>query len=287
MVPTQMSKIQRMIKDFLRVAITWPTALEKERRSEKEIHPKEKMKSQNQLNWKGVTPSQSPNLQKTFATELAKAEELERQRMAQLLHDFLQPLLVGARYHLSCLRRQKGEQSQATIDRIDEILNESLSVSRSMTAELSPRILSEAGLLPAIKWLGEQYGTRHGLRVEVTGDGETGNDTEEIRTTMFQAAREVLLNVAKHAHATLVKMKLTRIQDKLVCVIDDDGVGFDPVKVQQTKNIVGGFGLAHLRERLALLGGNLKLQSAPGKGTRVIISCPVRASRPPRPLQEM
>ena len=227
---------------------------------------------------KGVAATQSPKSQvsrQTLAAEVTKAEEQERRRLAQVLHDDLQPLLVGARFHLCCLRRQNKEQSfQDALDKIDTIFCECLSVSRSLTTELSPRVLCDGGLLPALQWLAKSYGERHGLKVEVIAEEEIGIDDEAVRIALFQAARELLLNVVKHAHAKTVTLYLSRPKSgQTSLVVSDDGDGFDPAKIHERKAMIGGFGLRHLRERILCLGGSLQVESAPGKGSRFTLIC--------------
>jgi signal transduction histidine kinase len=209
--------------------------------------------------------------------ELAQAEERERRRVAGVLHDSIQQLLVGARYGVETLRGQcRAEAFQQTIHHVDDLLGRCLETSRSLTMELSPPILYEAGLAPALKWLGRWFQQTHGLIVNVAADDQALADTEPIRVTVFHAVRELLFNVVKHAKVRRARVHMSRVgENRIKILVTDKGAGFEPTRLQAGEGKTGGFGLFSLRERLALLGGQMEVESAPGRGSRFTLIVPL------------
>ena len=216
-----------------------------------------------------------------LTTELVQAEARERRRLAQILHDSLQQLLVGARYNLELLRKQgDAPDSQATVLRIDGFLADCIRISRSLTAELSPPILYEAGLAAALRWLGRWFQETHGLAVHITAEHELLAEPEDVKVTVFQAVRELLFNVVKHAQVKQAQVRIAPPEDcQLEIVVSDKGAGFDPVRLRARKGKGGGLGLFSLRQRLESLGGQLVVESAPGLGSRFILRLPLKPQR--------
>ena len=148
---------------------------------------------------------------RALAAELVSAEERERRRLAQILHDHLQQLLAGARYGLESLReRERTNTAREAVARIDGMLGECMEVSRSLTAELSPPVLHEAGLGAALEWLGLWYREQHGLTVILEIDDTAVISKDDDRVLMFQAVRELLFNVVKHARVKVAHLKTFR-----------------------------------------------------------------------------
>jgi PAS domain S-box-containing protein len=215
---------------------------------------------------------------RTLAAELSRAEERERQRLARILHDHLQQLLVAARLNITTLqRRLTDESAQRAVARVDDVLDEAIRTSRSLTAELSPPVLFDAGLAPALNWLARWMQENQGLKVEVEAEDLGDQPPEGLRAMLFQATRELLFNVVKHAGVNHAKLTMHRVpDDKIELTVRDEGVGFDPSRIGQEKET--GFGLFSIRERLGLLGGELRVISAPGQGTQVTMRVPMRGA---------
>ncbi|MEN6452295.1 MAG: response regulator [Thermoguttaceae bacterium] len=216
-----------------------------------------------------------------LASELTRTEQRERRRLAQLLHDDLQQLLYAARLNLGSLQsRAEDESTQELIGRVDELLSQSIARSRSLTVQLSPPVLYDAGLSAALEWLGRYVQETLGLAVDVTAATAAEPESEDLRILLFDATRELLFNVAKHAGTRRACVATSiPVAGRLELVVADDGAGFDPARSRADNNTGGGFGLLSIRERLELLGGQMSIDAAVGHGTRVTIRVPCRPNQ--------
>ena len=213
---------------------------------------------------------------RALAGELAMTEQRERRRMAKVLHDHLQQLLVGAKFRTVILGRAGDEITKQAASEIEHLLDESISVSRSLTAELSPPILHEGGLSAGLAWLARWMGDRHGLAVEMTIEEDLPEVAEDVRVLLFESVRELLFNAVKHAHVRSARVHLRQISGKQVQIsVSDLGPGFDPGQVKKAGERGGGFGLFGVRERLDLVGGRMEIDSAPSRGTLITLVAPV------------
>lgn len=211
-----------------------------------------------------------------LANELTQAEQHERKRLAQTLHDGLQQLLVAARMRLNVARAQISDR------RVLELLNQadahvcdSIQTSRTLAIELSPPVLHDGDLGQALEWLGRRFAEKYRLAVtvEVRHAGEGLPD--DVKTFLFQAANELLFNVVKHAQTDRAGVCLEQRDDRQICLrVEDEGKGFDPSIGGEGQP--AGLGVFGIRERLEALGGELLVDSSPGRGTRAELLIPVR-----------
>lgn len=209
-------------------------------------------------------------------TELTHAEERERRRLAQLLHDHLQQLLAGAKLHVTVVHNQSlGSPTAPTLMQAMALLDQSIAASRTLTVELSPPVLHEGSLAQALAWLAGWVQEQHGLTVVTELDPHAEPAGEDLRVLLFQATRELLFNVVKHAHTDRAYLTMRLVQgDQIELAVADKGVGFAGPAVEDAQASPGGFGLFSIRERLQLLGGRMEVQSAPQQGTRVTLYAP-------------
>jgi PAS domain S-box-containing protein len=214
-----------------------------------------------------------------LAAELTRTEQRERQRLAQILHDHLQQLLVAAKLHLSSLRsRTRSESLREGLGRVHDMLLAALEASRSLTVELSPPVLRKGSMRDVLHWLAGWIRNRHGLMVNVETDTAAEPQSLEIRVLLFQAVRELLFNVVKHAAVNQAGVQLRCEGEWLKVVVSDEGVGFEP-SLSATDDSKGtGFGLLSIRERLELMGGRLEIESTLGHGTRMTLVAPIQLS---------
>jgi signal transduction histidine kinase len=142
---------------------------------------------------------------------------------------------------------------------------------RRLAVELRPSALDDFGLGPALERLVDTHRQDASVEVdlEVRLDGE--RLPSEVETTLYRIVQEALTNVAKHADATRISILLMRKDEAAVLVVEDDGKGFDPGEIRPES-----LGIAGMRERVGLLGGQLRLEGAPGKGTTLAVEVPLR-----------
>jgi len=221
---------------------------------------------------------------RALAMQLTRTEQRERRRLARVLHDSLQQLLVGARLRVQRLRTADGHgDCPAAAGEIDDLLSEALAVSRSLMTDLYPSVLYNVGLAAALEWLGNHIMAAGDLAVVVEADEQASPGDDDLAALLFDATRELLLNVVKHAGATLVRVILRQAGENLIIEVRDNGAGFPPQAAADNQSTGTGLGLFSIRERLAMIGGRLEIDSTPGHGATVTLVAPVAATAPADP----
>jgi len=216
---------------------------------------------------------------RALAAHALLAEEKERRRLADRMHDELGALLATSCMKLGDLvTGESSPQTVQTIAGIRTILEQAIKETQSMTFELASPILYELGLGDALEQLCEQMQEEYGLAWTVEWDQQAGTDDLDLRSVLFRGARELLYNVVKHSQARHVKLTLRAIGHQMELTVEDDGIGFDVAKAGCSFSAAGGFGLFSLRQRLQHFGGRLRFAGAPGKGVRASMSCPLSVS---------
>jgi len=207
-----------------------------------------------------------------LAMELSQAEDRERKRLAELLHDDLQQLLAAAKFQLGLLSgRFKNEAMvQEMTGEIKQVLVEAIGKSRSLSHELSPPVLGQSDLCEIFEWMGEQMKAKHGLTVHLDALCPVHVDYEPLKAFLYKTVQEMLFNVIKHAKVKEARLRLRRANGRLWLCVSDKGRGFDPQEIGKT----AGFGLLSVRERIELLGGRMRIKSAPGMGSIFVIAVP-------------
>jgi len=218
--------------------------------------------------------------------ELNQVEQRERRNLAQLLHDHLQQLLVAARLKLSLLGRPlREEPAQRLLRQLDSLLSDGITETRSLTTRLAPPVLYELGLGTSLQWLAEHMEQTFGLHVALTLDAEAESMAEDTRVLLFQAVREMLFNVVKHAQVDTACVELKRLEGERVrVVVSDAGKGFAPTAFSPSGPGGHGFGLANICQRLELMDARMEIVSVPGRGTRITLDAPGGQS-PPLPAE--
>ena len=209
---------------------------------------------------------------RSLASELSLAEERMRRRIATNVHDNIGQNLGISKIKLESLRESVSSPDVAeSLNEIGELIGQTIESTRSLTFELSPPVLYELGFEPAVEWLVRHTRRRHGLSTDFKSDGRPKPLDHDVRVLLFQAVRELLVNVVKHAQATSVTVSTRRVGDKIQVSVADDGVGFDISELSSQGYKTGGFGLFNIRERLGQIGGRLNVESKPGRGTKVTL----------------
>lgn len=207
-----------------------------------------------------------------LARNLTHAEQRERDHLYELLHDEMQPLLVAARLSLSGLGIHTPPDEYLRIAaEANQHISRVIGVARRLSLQLSPPLIRERGLNPALESLCRWVRDNHGLQVDLSSAPEAESDDMALRLLCFNAVRELLMNVVKHAGAARVALTLQLVdRDSLRITVADRGSGFDPAA------ITGGSGLSAIERRLGMLGGSLQIDSRPGHGTVATLLAPLR-----------
>jgi signal transduction histidine kinase len=209
----------------------------------------------------------------SLASELSLSEERERRRIATNLHDRIAQSLAFARLKLASL----SESTWLTpLKEVRELIEQAIVDTRSLTFELSPPVLYELGLVAALEWLARKIQQEHQIQTRFHDDGQPKSLDEDFRVVLFQAVRELLVNVVKHARASHVQVLVRRDADALRIIIEDDGVGFELLKARDRRESARSFGLFNIRERVEYLGGRVTIRSQIGRGTRVTLIAPLK-----------
>ena len=206
-----------------------------------------------------------------LAADLTHAEQAERQRLAEVLHDDLQQLLYALQIRAEILAGHLTTEDQLALSaELEDLLTRALTTTRSLTVDLSPPVLQGEGLEGSLRWLALQFKETQDFDVRI--EGEATVVQPDIHTLLFRSVRELLFNVVKHAEASSATVRVSQNEHEITVDVTDDGVGFAAGEVVGRK---AGFGLFSVRERLGLIGGSLDIESADGEGTRARITCPV------------
>lgn len=211
------------------------------------------------------------NLQ-AMAAEIVIADERSRQQLAADLHDTVIQTLGAAKLRSELLREYVAKKGIKLFSDMKDLLSQSIQESRQIMAELSPPVLNEFGFIPALEWLTEQISNQNGLEIKFRGKDVPDYLSHEVEVLLFQSTRELLMNITKHSQAQRAAVSVMDKGENIRITVKDDGVGFHgKVSFREDK---GGFGLFSIRERLRHLGGQLIIESRPGRGTRVTMVSP-------------
>lgn len=218
---------------------------------------------------------------RALAAEMSRVEQRERKRIARILHDHLQQILASARMHLERARTESDlERLRSTLDRVQGLVGQGIEVSRSLSVELSPPVLTHAGLPEGLCWLAGGMAEQHRFRVTVRSIRPVEPIPEEIRFFLFESVRELLFNAVKHAQVDEAEVTLNREPaDQVRITVEDRGRGFDAAALEDHLSQEATFGLFSIRERMAHLGGAMKIDTQPGRGCRITLTTPVE--KPP------
>lgn len=216
-----------------------------------------------------------------LASTLTMAEQQERRRISRILHDDVQQRLYCVKLKLELAKEnlQAGREQQDELrDNLmiaDAWLDETMVVSRRLSVDLSPPVLKEEGLLTAFEWLATQVKEMHDLEVEVKAEESIHFPDEDMGVLLYQIVRELLFNVAKHAHTDHATVELEEKEGELIIRVSDSGCGFDLEDLKARGQIARGSGLLNIDKRLDLFGGRMEIDTAPGRGTRLTLHAPL------------
>lgn len=224
---------------------------------------------------------------RALSIHLQHVREAERTRIAREVHDELGQALTGLKLQLAWLAGRLPKKQRSLYQRtrtMSERIDQTILAIRRIATELRPGVLDTAGLLAALEWQANEFQTQTGIRCEVQADVKRTITNPELTTTFFRIFQETLTNVIRHAEATRVDVRLTEEGQQMVLEVKDNGLGITEDEIHRTESI----GILGMRERASLLGGEVRVQGEPGRGTtvRVQLSCPPETAPTPSPSHE-
>lgn len=220
-----------------------------------------------------------------LSNHLEVVKEEERERISRDIHDELGSLLVRIKIEVSLLAGKLPETAAALRDKaasIESLLDQALATASRVARELRPGILKEFGLAAALECQAEDFGQRTGIACHVQCDDEVPEPLPATSLALFRIAQEALTNIAKHARASRVFLRLYRLPGHIALEIRDNGRGIAEADMQKPKS----FGLRGIRERVASLGGDFSIVAAEQGGTHLSLRVPDSADAAPPTPQE-
>lgn len=217
---------------------------------------------------------QSEDKIRSLAAELTRAEQEERHRISQVLHDDLQQRLFAIKAQLSFLKDENlSAETYRELDQVQATLSESIAITRNLSIDLSPIVLKGEGLTEALTWLAFRMKEQYGLQVDLEAKETLYHIDNHLRMLLFQSIRELLFNVVKHAGVTQANVTLDQMNGRPCITVSDDGKGFDSEAI--LGNPQTAHGLLIIQDRLNLLGCHMELVAKPNEGTRITIELPL------------
>jgi PAS domain S-box-containing protein len=206
----------------------------------------------------------------SLAIELLEAEDRERRRISELLHEDLQQILAAARMQLQMKRLP--EASDLMLENVERLLEHSVEKLRKLSHELSPTVLQHTDIVSALEWLAAYMAEHSGLFVELQGNPKVNADMSA-KIFVFRAVRELLYNVAKHSNVKQARINISSTKNNFRVIVCDSGKGFNSAILD---DVVAkkGLGLLSLRERANHMGGRLDIESSPDHGSCISLTIP-------------
>ncbi|RPI26915.1 MAG: PAS domain S-box protein [Acidobacteria bacterium] len=213
---------------------------------------------------------------RALTAERTRLEQKERRRLALVLHDHVQQLLVAARMQVETIIRQTSlEASKSAAQQAASILMDAIASSRTLSAELSPPVLYQSGLTGGLAWLADQMEQKYQFKVHLHDKTEGKLVSEPATLLLFESTQELLLNCVHHSGAGEAHVTLTWAGEQQIRVtVEDHGRGFDLKSLNRKKPKLGSVGLFSIQQRLGYFGGRMEIDAVPGKGVRVTLVGP-------------
>lgn len=219
----------------------------------------------------GFKPAQS------LVVRVIEAQETEKQRLARLMHDGPAQLLTNVILQAEICQRlldTDPQRARQELDNLKEEVNKTFQRTRMLIADLRPMMLDDLGLIPTLRRYVRMWSEETEIEAEFTSASREHRLAPHAEVTVFRVVQEVLENAARHANATHVQVTLHLDNNTARTIIEDDGVGFDVEEALAKADERRTIGLALIRDRARMLGGTLDIDSAPGRGTRVVLDIP-------------
>ena len=213
--------------------------------------------------------------------KLTQVQETERKQLAQELHDELGQMLTAISINLGTIQQELGDDGSASVrERLDEsylLVEQMLEQVRELSLNLRPPMLDDLGLVPTLRWYVQRYAERSNIAVQLDVADYGERLTSDVETTIYRVLQEALTNIARHAGAQKVLVRLHVSDSTIRAYVDDDGCGFDVATVMGRTVDQSSAGLLGMRERVTIMGGAFTMQSDPGAGTQLSFVIPREA----------
>jgi signal transduction histidine kinase len=206
---------------------------------------------------------------KVLSRQLVDAQETVRRRVARELHDQIGQILTGLSLLLGVSEQAPVDLLGSRLREAQDLVEELMSRVDQMSLDLRPAMLDDLGLLHALVWHIERYSSHTGVKVALEHSGMDRRFPSQVETAAYRIVQEGLTNVARHSSASKATVRLWCDEGTLHVQVDDQGVGFDLTMASEAG------GLGGMKERSALLGGKMAVESIPGEGTRVTAELPI------------
>lgn len=214
----------------------------------------------------------------SYVRQITKAQEDERLRISRELHDSTAQNLIALLHRLeNFLDSQENLPLEEARElwAIHEQVKDIVQGVRCLSRDLRPAILDDVGLLAALHWVSREFKTTYGIRISLQVHGSERRFVPEVELLLFRIIQEALRNVGRHSHASNAEVLIEFAENKTTVSVRDNGIGFQTLGKIDDLSRDGKLGLVGMQERVRLLGGNLEINSEPGKGTSVIVEAPV------------
>lgn len=210
--------------------------------------------------------------EKVRAASLMEGQENERKRLALDLHDGIGQMLTGLRLHSEKVKSFNfvNEKQANSFEELQNLIQETIETTRTVSFNLAPSVLSDFGVMPAIRILSEQVAKMSEITIDFQ-EIKLPRLSEGVETCLYRITQEAIHNAVKYSEAHLITIQLFKIDGLVELIISDNGKGFDLPAIRKT---FGGSGLKNMQARAELLNGSFKIQSKIGKGTRIKVAIP-------------
>jgi signal transduction histidine kinase len=211
-----------------------------------------------------------------LSASLLRAQEIERRGIARELHDEIGQALTSIQLNLQSIEPLVLDPAASTLlsdnmSTVEHVLHQV----RDLSLNLRPSVLDDFGLVPALNWLVKRQPQGAGLSIELRADEIDPRPAADIETVCFRVAQEALTNTYRHAKASQIRIELAVREKEMQLTIEDDGIGFDVSKALKHSTSGSSMGLLGMYERVELVGGRIRITSAPGQGTRIRVVVPL------------
>jgi signal transduction histidine kinase len=220
------------------------------------------------------------NRLRSLAFALSLAEEHERRRISTEVHEHIGQNLAFIKLELEKVRKlASSDILKNAVDKVVKVIDQTIEETRSLVSQVGSPILYQLGFVTAVESLTQQSQKRHGITIDFEDDGLRKPLSEDVGVLLFQAVRELLANVVKHAQAKTARVSLAKKGNQILVNVKDDGIGFDLGQIGSDMDQGRKFGLFSIREQLESIGGGIKVVSKRGHGTWVTLSAPLSRDR--------